>query len=288
MQLSEYQERAQATDQRPGREPIDLAVPLLGLAGEVGSLLVEFKKFLRDGDSHEMFREEMTEELGDALWYLANIATKHDIDLDEAATANLVKTQERWVGTTSVTAALDSSFPDEEQLPRRFEVEFTERTGEAGVPVVSMVWDGESLGDPLTDNAHDEDGYRFHDVFHLSHAAILGWSPVLRSLMRRKRKSDPTIDETEDGGRAIVIDEAIVAFVFEHARRHSFFENVDHVDYELLRTIMNLVAGLEANTRSAHQWEQAILAGYRVWRELRDRGSGRVLIDMDHELIELL
>ena len=37
------------------------------------------------------------------------------------------------------------------------------------------------LGDRLTDNHLPEDDYRFHDVFHLAFAAVLGWSPTTRA-----------------------------------------------------------------------------------------------------------
>jgi hypothetical protein len=47
------------------------------------------------------------------------------------------------------------------------------------------------VGDPLTDNIADRDGYRFHDVFHFAHPAVLHWSPTFRALVKRKRKSDP-------------------------------------------------------------------------------------------------
>ena len=79
--------------------------------------------------------------------------------------------------------------------------------------------DGAPAGDELQDNAYVEDGYRFHDIFHVAHAAKLGWSPVLRGKLlnpKRKRSVDPIVDEVEDGGRAIVIDEAIVAYVWEY------------------------------------------------------------------------
>src|SRR4051812_7107396 len=81
MELSDYQRDAQATDQLPTGDENDLIVPLLGMAGEVGSLLVEFKKHLRDGQAHTLFPEQMAEELGDVLWYLANTATKFNLDL---------------------------------------------------------------------------------------------------------------------------------------------------------------------------------------------------------------
>jgi hypothetical protein len=78
------------------------------------------------------------------------------------------------------------------------------------------------VGDTLTDASFVADGYRFYDVFHLAHAAVLGWSPVSRSLLGRKRRSDPQIDEAEDGGRAIVIEEGIAALVFAYAASHNY------------------------------------------------------------------
>ena len=86
--------------------------------------------------------------------------------------------------------------------------------------------DGVKLGDPLTDNAYDDDGYRFHDVFHLAYAAMLGWSPITRFFFKAKRESDPRVREVEDGGRATVIEEAISAFVFDYARNERFLEGV--------------------------------------------------------------
>jgi NTP pyrophosphatase (non-canonical NTP hydrolase) len=102
--LAKYQELAKATDQMDSalRQEIDpeLAlkrlVPLLGMAGEVGSLLVEYKKYLRDGNAHPLFPDHVAEELGDILWYLANTATNFDQNLTEIAAQNLEKTRRRW------------------------------------------------------------------------------------------------------------------------------------------------------------------------------------------------
>jgi MazG C-terminal domain len=143
----------------------------------------------------------------------------------------------------------------------------------------------------MQDNAYDEDGYRFHDVFHLAHAAKLGWSPVLRGKLltpSRKRRSTPEVDEVEDGGRAIVIDEAIVAYVWEYARRHRFLDGVTTVDYPVLKTIRQLTGGLEVAARTAHDWEEAILAGYRVFREIRARKGGVVAVDLRARSIDVV
>ncbi|WP_372511654.1 hypothetical protein [Carbonactinospora thermoautotrophica] len=39
-----------------------------------------------------------------------------------------------------------------------------------------MEMDGQPVGDSLSDKAYEDIGYRWHDVFHLSYAACLGWS----------------------------------------------------------------------------------------------------------------
>jgi len=53
-------------------------------------------------------------------------------------------------------------------------------------------------------------------------ATLLRWSPVIKALMKRKRKSDKEIDEVEDGRRASVADEALAAVAFSYAVRHTF------------------------------------------------------------------
>jgi NTP pyrophosphatase (non-canonical NTP hydrolase) len=95
MDFSEYQKRAALTDQVTDEDK-RLVVPLLGMAGEVGSFLVQYKKFLCDGPSHKLFKEQFPEELGDLLWYLSSLATKMDITLDDVAQKNLTKVADRW------------------------------------------------------------------------------------------------------------------------------------------------------------------------------------------------
>ena len=87
----EYQEAATKTDQVPDVGDNDfkaLMVPLLGLAGEAGSLLSEFKKWLRQGDIYRPFADQVSEEIGDILWYVSNIASKMHLDLEEIAREN--------------------------------------------------------------------------------------------------------------------------------------------------------------------------------------------------------
>src|SRR4051794_36982101 len=96
MEFSEYQAEAQRTDQTSSDPKKRMVVPLLGLAGEAGALLSQYKKYLRDGTTQQLMKKQVAEELGDILWYLANIATKFDLNLDKIAVENLAKTIDRW------------------------------------------------------------------------------------------------------------------------------------------------------------------------------------------------
>ena len=288
MEFNEYQAKAQATDRLPQRGGDGLAVPLLGIVGEAASLQTEYKKWLRDGSGHMFFRDHVREELGDILWYVANLATKLDIDLHEIAVTNLEKTRGRWLtAERSGSWSFDDGFPESERLPREFVATIRENPEDPSCKAVLTI-DGANVGDPLDDNSYEEDGYKFHDVFHLAHMTLLGWSPVMRKLMGRKRKSDAEVDNVEDGGRAIVMDEGIVAFVFDYARRHNYLEGLRHVDYELLRTIGELTSGLEVRVRTTGEWERAILRGYEVWRAIRDRRGGSIHCDLGRGLFELM
>ena len=292
MDLNEYQFLTSQTDQRPIRCASDsdqssVLIPLLGLAGEAGELLSEYKKWLRDGDSYKLFPTRVKEELGDLLWYISNVAAKYDLTLEDVARHNLHKTQSRWQSSThsgGTYRLLDDQFPIAQRLPRHMDVLISEENEKRAV----MVINGVKTGDPLGDNRFEDDGYRFHDVFHLSYVSVLGWSPTLRALLKRKRKSDPKIDEVEDGGRAIVIEEGIAAMVFSYAERRNFLEGVEAVNYELLRTIKEMTDHLEVGCRNAGDWEHAILSGFRLWRSINASGGGRLRANLEQRTLELV
>lgn len=291
MNFRDYQQLAQKTDQVPfsrfRNDKSDMIVPLLGLAGEAGELLSEYKKHLRDGDSYIIFKERVSEELGDLLWYIANVASKFNLNLEEVAKKNIKKVNSRWNALLASNIIFDESYPEHEKLPRKFKIELRE-VDSCGKKKIRMLFDGRQIGDDLTDNADDPDGYRFHDVFHLAYVAILGWSPVIRKLMFRKRRSNLQVDEVQDGGRAQVIDEGISALIFGYAKDHNWFENIDEVDYELIRTIKGMTSTLEVSQRSAADWKKAILVGFAVWREVLKNNGGHLFVDQDKkELIYL-
>jgi NTP pyrophosphatase (non-canonical NTP hydrolase) len=291
MKFSDYQRQAQETDQTPKGSPATedaaLLIPLLGLAGEAGQLLDEYKKWLRDGPKHEHFSEHVAEELGDILWYAANLASKYNLDLGQLAEANLRKTRKRYLESVVAVPTYDVVFNEAERFPESFFLDLVEtKNGEN--TFVEVFHEGQKIGATLTDNAYQSDGYRFHDVFHIAYAAILGWSPVLRSTLKRKRKSVPKIDEVEDGGRAAVIEEGIAALVFDYARKHAFLDGVTDLDDKLLTTIQGMSEHLEVASVEAWQWRKAILEGFKVWREVVKHHGGRVEANLSAKTISYL
>ena len=373
--LNEYQQLSARTDR--SRAPGDAATSflLLGLYGEVGSLLSELKKKQRDPNSYLSYESSALEEFGDVLWYFTNLvrhegmclsavaeraaelgeasdqegvtpkpvafadlqrqghlfrgpvsgtkfeqqllrlaakvgnlvntlgiaahgtnysplddlamilralveaANDADISLELAARLNLEKTLSRWPVERNWGELYDTLFDPDEQLPRNLRMTFREKLVYDKTYVIQQC-NGINIGDRLTDNSSRQDDYRFHDVFHLSYAAILGWSPTLRALLRVKRKSDPNIDEQEDGARAILTEEGIANWVFAHASRHQYFEFTSNVDFSLLKSIHQMVGGLEVESRPFWMWEHAILEGFKVFRELKIHRSGTVTADL--------
>ncbi len=290
MDIDRYQRATRETVQNPshGDEKI---VALLGLAGEAGELISEYKKHLRDGEAHRLFPVRVREELGDLLWYIARTADLFGIPLSEVAEENLLKTKGRWGKPEDQPALLaarpfDENFPEAERIPRRMRVELREvEHGERRV--IHTFVDGVRAGDHLTDNSYVSDGYRFHDVFHFSYAAVLGWGPIVRVILQRKRRSDLEVDEVQDGGRAKVIDEGVSALVFAYAREHNWLEGVQSVDRDLLRTIQKMTSHLEVAACTTREWESAILQGYEVWRAINRQIGGAFIVDLDERTISL-
>jgi NTP pyrophosphatase (non-canonical NTP hydrolase) len=288
MEFHQYQQAALKTLRLtpPGVDPA--LVPLLGLAGEAGSVVSAYKKGLRDAPARRLTKAELREELGDLLWYIAVVASQWELDLEDVAAANLTKITDRWRPTAPDLIPFDEGYPPSEQLPRHAEFTFALEQGSKGRRVLVLRRDGHCVGDPLTDASHIEDSYRFHDIFHLAYVAVLGWSPVMRALLGCKRRSRPEIDEAEDGGRAIAIEEGVSALVFAYAARHDYLDGVQHLDQELLDTIGSLVAHLEVSAHRSADWERAILVGYKAWRHLRDNGGGAVELNMEHQTLAVV
>lgn len=226
--------------------------------------------------THQLFEEILTN-----LQHLAKFVGE---ELSTIAMACINKTVSYWGHPDGFPAReFDAGFPFYEKLPRKFEIEFLP-LDQPGTTIMRM--NGVQLGDRLTDNSYEDDGYRFHDVFHIAGAGLLGWSPVFRRLLKAKRKSCPEIDEVEDGARAAIIEEAVISHIYDYARP-MFLEGASRVDLDLINRVKNLVRGYEVSDCEPWEWQHCILEGYRIFRELRRLGSGVLEVDAENRSMSL-
>lgn len=100
MKLTEYQRRAAEFDLF--ESSLDLNTPgflekVLGLVGEAGETADKVKKIIRDKGGHasDEDREAIIKELGDVLWYVANVARYLNVSLSEVAEINIEKLSSR-------------------------------------------------------------------------------------------------------------------------------------------------------------------------------------------------
>jgi NTP pyrophosphatase (non-canonical NTP hydrolase) len=96
MDFSDYQRASRATAVYPGAGE-NLLYPTLGLCGEAGEVAEKVKKMLRDdgGVLTDERRAALGAELGDVLWYLAQVATEAGLELAALAADNLEKLRSR-------------------------------------------------------------------------------------------------------------------------------------------------------------------------------------------------
>jgi len=92
MDFHEYQNKAKSTAIYP--EEFKIIYPTLGLAGEAGEVCEKIKKWLRDESGKTMSEERrqlLRKEIGDVLWYIANLSSDLDFELEELAQENIDK-----------------------------------------------------------------------------------------------------------------------------------------------------------------------------------------------------
>ena len=94
MTFDDYQQQSRKTALYPDLGN-NLVYPTLGLSDEVGEVSGKIKKYLRgddgEGDMSPERREGLKKELGDVLWYVAQLATELDYSLNDIAQTNIDK-----------------------------------------------------------------------------------------------------------------------------------------------------------------------------------------------------
>lgn len=96
MNFEEYQKKSRKTAVYPDADN-NFIYPTLGLSGEAGEVAEKIKKVIRDheGKISEEMKEEIKKELGDVLWYIAQIASELKLDLNDIAEKNIDKLYDR-------------------------------------------------------------------------------------------------------------------------------------------------------------------------------------------------
>ena len=105
MTINEYQKLAMPT-LNPALDKKDVLINgVMGLCGASGEAIDIVKKHLAQG--HELDREHLIKELGDIAWYLAEVATVLDVELEEVLVKNIEKLKARYPEGFSVEKSLN-------------------------------------------------------------------------------------------------------------------------------------------------------------------------------------
>ncbi len=255
---------------------VEFEKTLLDLASDIGGVLTAHQAGrLKDNQA------ALEGALVTVMRTLVKAADEAGVTLEEAAAANLKKIFDRWPIERTYPPPLDKCALPYERLPRSLTIDIFERDVR-GQTYVFQQSNGLYIGDRLTDNATEPDDYRFHDVFHYAYVAVLTWSPVVRALLRLKRKSDPKIDEAEDGARANLIEEGVVTWIFGQAQKLDFLKGMKtgELSFDILKNIRQFVDGYEPDELPLWLWEEAILQGFEAFRFLQEHRRARLHIDM--------
>ena len=288
--LDEYQELAALTRRTEAGTLLSVCLAVLL---KISAQLMRPYMPQKERQIHADVEDRPTEQLlADVAWYVATIADLQGLSLSQVAAYNIEKATFR-LNDNIPTPRHDLSYPESESFPDTITFKFaTDSDGRA-----SITWlEGDKvIGDPLTDNAHGDDGYRFHDVLHLANIAHLGWSPVLRGFMGLKRRSNKTTDRVEDGARARLLEEVIVLYIrSEGARQLHFgdsdtsvdglelFSDLQNIDFSILKRSRELSYGYEPYHNKAWEWRNAIRDGHHLMHKLHMNGGGTVTVDMNN------
>ncbi len=301
--LDLYQSQAALTDRIPKHGTDGVHFALLGLFGEVGSVLSELKKKQRDQDSYFAYRNSVIEEFGDVLWYFANVASRTNLQLGTIG-RRAFRALADWdqpVPNGSVTfeelqAGIELSGPLVNEAAETGLIGLAGKVGRLLDDVASGRIDGnrDALSAHLVEifrallRAANDAGISLAECARFNLAKTTARWPNIREYgpLFDENEDREEQDETQDGARAVLIEEGVATWVFNHARRLNYFASISSLDYSLLKAIKELVAGYEVERIPLWQWEEAILKGYEVFRFLREYRHGLVIADLNtHSLV---
>lgn len=105
MDIREYQEQSKRTLNRGLTKDQQLANMVIGIMGESGEVADLIKKSLYQG--HNLDREKVSEEIGDVMFYVANLCNILGLDLETAITNNYYKLLKRYPNGFDVSRSVN-------------------------------------------------------------------------------------------------------------------------------------------------------------------------------------
>ena len=106
MEIAEFQKLSVRTLNNKLTMDEQLANMVIGATGEFcGEVADNIKKYLYQG--HSLDKEHIAEELGDTMFYICNLATLLDINMEDVLEKNIEKLNKRYKNGFSCKASID-------------------------------------------------------------------------------------------------------------------------------------------------------------------------------------
>lgn len=240
--------------------------------------------YTRKGNFDKEIAKKAFKKILDGLHEISLLSGK---SLEEIAVDSIEKNRKYWSDPEAGAPVFDGDgvFPHYEMLPRNFKIKFIDIKKESDENDIRrnetiIIMNDVQLGDRLTDNTPEESGYRYHDVFHMMAATCLGWSPVFRRMLKKKRKSNKIIDENEDGARAAIIEEAVVSQVYRYGKQIDFNENAN-LDENIIKLIMEMTTEYECNRLEGRDWKLYVKRSIELFGKIRGGFEGTIEFDAE-------
>jgi len=127
-----------------------------------------------------------------------------------------------------------------------------------GLPGINIFLDDKPYGNPLNDQVKIPDGYRYHDVLHLSFLKHLGYSHTVLYLL-----------ELTSNRYLAKLEENISLFVFKSYKAHDFNPDAS-TKLDIVTSVRFILEGLEniIINASDEQWIMAMDFGIQTMRLL--------------------
>ena len=94
MQIKEYQEKSTRTLNKELTIKESLSNMVFGIVGEIGEVVDILKKHLYQG--HDLDTDHIKEEIGDVMFYIVNLCTLLNIDMEDVLKINHDKLLKRY------------------------------------------------------------------------------------------------------------------------------------------------------------------------------------------------